>query len=66
MQGLMQFVRRTNWLMFVAVVFLLHLVLYLVLGTDRWLFATLSATVVYGGIFGLVKAMAANKKRDVR
>ena len=66
MQGLMQFVRRTNWLMFVAVVFLLHLVLYLVLGTDRWLFATLSATVVYGAVFGLVKAMAANKKRDVR
>ena len=66
MQGLMQFVRRTNWLLFVAVVFLLHLALYLVLGTDRWLFATLSATVVYGAVFGLVKVMAANKNGGVR
>lgn len=66
MQGLMQFVRRTNWLMFVAVVFLLHLVLYLVLGTDRWLFATLSATIVYGAVFALIKMLASNKKRGVR
>ena len=60
-----RFIDRMNLLTAVVVVFLLHLVLYLVIREEDWLLATMSATAVYALVFALLKTFV-SKKRDVR
>ncbi|ASS73760.1 hypothetical protein CIG75_01405 [Tumebacillus algifaecis] len=61
------FIERMNLALWIAVIFLFHLILYLSLGTDRWLYATVLATATYTAAFALLKALARNnKKRGVR
>lgn len=60
-----RFIERMNLLTAALVVFLLHLALYLVLNTDDWLLATVSATATYALVFALAKTYV-RKKRGVR
>ncbi|TCP57621.1 hypothetical protein EV586_10265 [Tumebacillus sp. BK434] len=67
MNGILSFVERMNLLLWLAVIFVFHLVLYLTLGTDNWLIATVLATGTYAAVFVLLKAYVRNnKKRGVR
>lgn len=67
MSGIWAFVERMNLLLWLAVIFLFHLILYLTLGTDDWLVATVMATGTYAAVFVLLKAYVRNnKKRGVR
>lgn len=65
MTGLSGFLQRMNLLLWLAVIFLFHLILYLTLNTDDWLFATLSATLVYALVLGGLKFMVRRKNRGV-
>jgi hypothetical protein len=64
MNGFYNFFERMNLVLWLTVVALFHLLLYLLLGTDHWLFATLAATVTYGAVFVLLKSVARRKKRN--
>ncbi|PWK16383.1 hypothetical protein [Tumebacillus permanentifrigoris] len=64
MNGFYNFIERMNVLLWLTVVALAHLLLYLLLGTDHWLFATLAATVTYGALFLLLKSVVRRKKRS--
>lgn len=50
------FVERMNLMLWIAVIFFFHLILYLTLGTAGWLFATLLATATYTAALLLLKA----------
>lgn len=60
------FINRMNVLLWTAVMFLFHLILYLSLGEDDWLMATLLATGTYALAFVLLKSFARRKKRGVQ
>ncbi|KEO84798.1 hypothetical protein [Tumebacillus flagellatus] len=64
MDGLVAFVNRMNLLLWIAVIALAHLLLYLFLGTDHWLFATVAATAVYAIVLLSLKSLARNKDRS--
>jgi hypothetical protein len=66
MNGFFAFVERMNLMLWLSVIFLFHLILYLTLGTDNWLIATLLATATYAAAFVMLKAYIRNKKRGVR
>ncbi|HEU4964157.1 MAG TPA: hypothetical protein VFV52_09950 [Bacilli bacterium] len=65
MNSWVAFVNRMNLLLWVAVIFLFHLVLYLSLGTDNWLWATIAATATYTLVLVGLKSLARRKKRGV-
>lgn len=62
MNGFYNFIERMNLVLWIAAVAFAHLLLYVLLKTDHWLFATLAATVVYGAVFVLLKAYVRRRK----
>ncbi|MBL0385320.1 hypothetical protein JJB07_01560 [Tumebacillus sp. ITR2] len=64
MNGWYGFINRMNLLLWITVILLAHLMLYLFLGTDHWLFATIAATAVYSVILLSLKVLARNKNRS--
>jgi heme O synthase-like polyprenyltransferase len=61
--GFFHWINRMNLLFWIALSFVFHLVLYLTLGTDNWLFATVAATLTYTLLFAALKAWAQNRTR---
>jgi hypothetical protein len=65
MNALYGFVERVSLGWVIGLAFVLHLLLYLSLRTDHWLFATLAATVFYGAAFAFLKTFVRRRKRGV-
>ena len=62
--NLVSFVERMNVLLWLTVIFVFHLALYLFLGTERWLFATLAATATYAAVLFLLKATVRRRNKN--
>lgn len=48
-----------------TLIFLFHMLLYLALGTDTWLTASLLATAAYGIVIWLLKQVAKRKRHQL-
>ncbi len=64
MSNLLSFVERMNLILWLTVIFVFHLVLYLILGTDNWLFATVSATATYAALLLVVKSVLRRRSKN--
>ena len=62
MNAFYAFVERVSLGWVIGVAFVLHLLLYLALRSDHWLFATVAATVFYGVAFAFLKTFARRKR----
>lgn len=62
--NLLSFVERMNLILWLTVIFVFHLALYLILGTDDWLFATVAATATYAAVLFLLKSLARRRTKN--
>ena len=65
MNGFYNFVDRMNLGLWLIGIFVFHLILYLMLKTDHWIFATIAATATYAVLFSFLKMVVRRRNRGV-
>jgi len=66
MNGFLNYIERLNAVTALLAIFAGHLLLYLMLGEDDWLFATVSATLTYALVLYLLKYSIRKRNRGTR
>lgn len=64
MRNLLTFVHRINLLVWILGIFIGHALMYLLLGTDTWLFTTFLATAFYAVLLYVLKWAARRMMRE--